>query len=382
MELIISMDFYGVGLPYIEGGITYDHWRMKGVVTYMAGVYLAALKAMQHSALLLSDATTAHKMEELFSRGQKSFEQMLWHKDRYALFYHRQQKGYSPSAQRAEEGHLDPQTPPAECMQPGGSYTEVVDLKGIMTDLLNGDATAQAVGLGSILSPTRVKKQLRLILKNNLDRDNKALVNGTYPDGSFPDEFPFAQWHTPWTGAEYAFAMQLYTQGMINYGDAIVQQVFERQSREGMRFNHCEANDHYTRPMVIWGAWNARMGVHYNGIEQLLQITPPLKHIKAAVVTAPALGTMHYTRSGEKTLLELKISDGRLKIGTLHITGSAAQKKLQVTVDNKKQYALLEYSKDRARIRLKTPRTLTVGSRVRVVLSRADSKALPLKRDK
>ncbi|NLF40755.1 hypothetical protein GX586_15030, partial [bacterium] len=78
MKLVADLDFYGIGLPYIEGGITYDHWDMRGVVGYMAGVYLAGLRALEDMAGIVGDAETQTWARERFDAGVRAFEEYLW----------------------------------------------------------------------------------------------------------------------------------------------------------------------------------------------------------------------------------------------------------------------------------------------------------------
>src|SRR5690606_24125568 len=120
----------------------------------------------------------------------------------------------------------------------------------------------------------RVKKQLALTLKRNVRPESQSLVNGTYPDDRFLDEWPFMQWQTPWSGTEFFFALQCYAAGMVSEGDRIIDMVYERHVREGMRFDHSAANTHCARPLCIWGAYTTRLGLEYDGFRDRLTLSP------------------------------------------------------------------------------------------------------------
>ncbi|MFW6218044.1 MAG: GH116 family glycosyl-hydrolase, partial [Verrucomicrobiota bacterium] len=262
MKLVASLDFYGVGLPYIQGGITYDHWNMEGVVNYMAGVYLAALKALAEAARILGEAETEAWAEETLRKGLAGYDRVLWNGEQYLLYYSRRPRGREADVGKGEHKLYAPVLPPEECRAPelddehcGANcachrgdkpYVEIGDT-GMMTDLLNGNGTAEVIGVGAFLEPDRVRGQLRKIFERNFQEENLALVNGSYPDEHFLDEFPFAQWQTPWTGTEYHYAMQCYAAGLTEIGDRVIAAVLERHVREGMRWDHGECNNHYSR---------------------------------------------------------------------------------------------------------------------------------------
>lgn len=347
-ELLLQLDGYGVGLPYVEGGLTYDHWHTHGVVTYMAGVTLAAWRAAEEMARLMHDADTAERMRWAFERGRKAFEALLWTGKQYGMYYARKPgapdasppvpRRAKASANRAgcccdsgcgetpdgevvgqvytgAESHGDLPRPPAVCTREGQYEAHVDD--GVMTDAINGNASAAIMGLGRILDPTRVRRFLKLVLARNLQPEALALVNGTYADGHFPEPYPFMQWQTPWSGTEFFFAAQLYAAGLVDDGDRVVDLVFERHVREGVRFDHAECNNHYTRPLSIWAAYSARLGLDYDGLSGTLAVRPPDgKSYRGALVTAAALGWLELGRAR----MSLELRDGRLRLAGLAVT--------------------------------------------------------------
>ncbi len=370
MDLIIGMDFYEVGLPYIEGGITYDHWRMRGIVTFMAGVYLAALRAMEEMARMVGEPEAAQRYRELFERGLDSFEALLWNGEQYLLYYGRRTEGEDVEYKReGEEGHLRPRCPSGACTRPG-AYVEIEDT-GVMTDALNGNGTAAAMGLGAFLDRSRVRKQLRLVLERNVQPENMAIINGSYPDGHFLDGFPFMQWQTPWTGTEYFLAIQLYAAGMVREGDRVVELVHDRHVREGMRFDHCECNNHYSRPLCIWGAYAARLGLEVDGINGRLRVNPAgrLRTYSGLLMTGMATCTLAYAADADGTEAEITVLSGGLPLKTLRVGCSPEPTKvtvrregraLEASVATEAGEAVIELPR---RIKLKAGETLQVAAR-------------------
>ena len=378
MKLVADLDFYGVGLPYIEGGITYDHWDMRGVVGYMAGVYLAALRATEDLASLLGDGATEQWARGLFERGRAAFERLLWNGKQYLLFYGRRPKRWKPSDEtRGEKKHFEAQRPPAEfCDAPapddGGCgascachrekpYLEIGD-EGVMTDLLNGNATAAVMGLGAFLDPARVRRQLRLVLKRNHQPENRAVINGSYPDGHFLDEWPFSQWQTPWTGSEYFLALQLYCAGMVREGDAVVDWVYDRHVREGVRFDHAECNNHYARPLCLWGAYAARLGLEIDAFRARVALRPPADEpYDGALIAATALGRLSYRASKRQTDVAISILDGRLSIRTLAIRTRRPPRAVTVRLNGVALAAKLEDAgRGNGDAEIRLPRTITL----------------------
>jgi len=367
MELIATLDFYQVGLPYIEGGITYDHWHMKGVVTYMAGVYLAALRAMEDMADILGDLEARTWARKHFEKGRKNFEELLWNGEQYILFYGRRSPDWNPEDEaRGEPKHFEPKEPPKEfcgpCCDRPKPYMELQDT-GMMTDLLNGNATAGVMGLGTFLNVSRVKKQLKMTVDKNMQEENMCVVNGSYPDGHFLDEWPFAQWQTPWTGSEYFLALQLYIAGMIKEGDKVIDIVYERHVKEGMRFDHAECNNHYARPLCIWGAYAARLGLDYDGYRNVFTLKPPSsqKNYDGALITAVATGHLQFSRTATSASTHITVKDGSLPVCEIVLGVSFKPNTVEISINEQPIAANVDSKRGETRIALSEPYVVTEG---------------------
>jgi uncharacterized protein (DUF608 family) len=383
MELVATLDFYGVGLPFIQGGITYDHWNMQGVVAYMGGVYIAALKALEKMATVVGDDDGAAWARMMAERGIRGFEKFLWNGRQYLLYYGRRPKGWKPGDDAIGEHKLfDAVKPPPECMPdhdpaecgpdcPCHERKSCVELRdtGLMTDLLNGNGTAAVMGLGAFLEPARVKRQLQLTLKRNVQEENFSLINGSYPDGHYLDQWPFMQWQTPWTGSEYFFALMCYAAGMVKEGDRVVELVYERHAREGMRFDHAEANNHYARPLCIWGAYAARVGLDVDGYRHGLAIRPADGGAyDGALMTAQATGRLVYRTTKGATRVAVEIMAGALPLRTLTLRTKGVAATARVSVDGKAVAGDVVAEKGESVLRFRRLLKLKPGNTLSVVL--------------
>lgn len=302
IRLLAAQDVYGIGLPWIDGGFTYDHWKLRGVVGYVCGVYLAGLAACLEMAELLDRQDDVRWLRQQLQRGREAFETHLHNGQQYLLFMRREAAEEEPQAA-------------ADCGPDCACHREPAPLPiqdtGVMTDLLNGDGTARALGMPGPLDRQRVRDYLHLVLERNVETENLALINGSYPDGHFLDGFPFMQWMTPWTGSEYHFALQCYGVGMVAEGDRIIEMVQQRHEREGMRFDHAECNNHYARPLCIWGAYAARIGLRIDQLRDHLGLQPADGGgYRGVLVTATGLGGAAQQRPGAD-LAQRQLSPGQ-----------------------------------------------------------------------
>jgi hypothetical protein len=261
---------------------------------------------------------------------------------------------------------MEAQRPSACCTRPG-AYVEIEDT-GVMTDLLNGNATAAVMGLGAYLKPSRVRKQLRLILERNLQPENFAVINGSYPDGHFLDGYPFMQWQTPWSGTEYYLALQLYEAGLVREGDAVVDVVYQRHVRQGMRFDHCECNNHYARPLSIWGAYAARLGLDIDGFRAELTADLPgrLRKYSGVLMTGTATGWLDFAAKSSRTTAEIGILSGTLPLKAITLGYSGTRRRLRVRRDGKAVKASVEVDAGRGRVVLSRKLVLKRGERFAV----------------
>ncbi|HPP74556.1 MAG TPA: GH116 family glycosyl hydrolase, partial [Armatimonadota bacterium] len=216
MDNTEQLDTDGDGLPDTDTRRnTYDCWDFTGCPSYIASLWLGALKAASKLAKEIGDSTRAAKWDSIYEKGLVSFESKLWNGDYYILW--------------RNNGEID------ECC---------------MSDQMSGDWFASACGWESILPHNRIRKALESIIKWNF-RKGEGLINASYPSGKKPliaasDNF---QAEAPWTGIEYTVADLLIYYGMVAEGLAIVEDIHDRYLRAGRYWNHVECGGHYYRAM-------------------------------------------------------------------------------------------------------------------------------------
>ncbi len=309
LTFVQSLDRLGIGLPFTEGGITYDHWHMVGVVAYMADLYLAALQAARTMAEAVGEADFAADCQARWQTGRASFERLLW------------QDGYYKAVLR--EGAF-PET--------GDDRLNLLASKpidqGLHTDALNGETFALLTGLPRALDPVRVRAMLERILTYNRNEDGRFLANGSCPNGEFPDEWPFSQWQNPWTGTEYFFAAQLFAEGMEEEALAILRNVFDRLDEVGMRFRHNECGDFYARALSIYAAWQAWLGLLLDAPARHLRLQPKTRKVslRSPFLCATGWGRMKIERGHRHFTLQIALKEGALTLESveLPISGSPA----------------------------------------------------------
>lgn len=262
MERLAALDKGGIGLPSTAGGITYDHWHLDGVVTYLASLYLTACSALAELAEASADPAAALVWRERRTRGIATAERLLWAGDRYRVVHRASQAtAVAASGDLYQTAYRTAST----------SSTSAID-DGLHTDALNGEATALLLGLPRNLDRERVRGMLRLILERNTHADGRFLSNGSCENGAFPDEWPFSQWQNPWTGTEYFLAAQCFAEGLEDEGFRLVRDVHERHERAGLRFNHGECGERYSRALSIYAAYGAWLGVRYDAPAKTLHV--------------------------------------------------------------------------------------------------------------
>jgi uncharacterized protein (DUF608 family) len=307
LTFVQSLDRLGIGLPFTEGGITYDHWHMVGVVAYMSGLYLAALQAAKTMAEALGDTDFAADCQTRWETGRASFERLFWQGGYYKALV---REGEAAGGQDARLNLL---------------AAKPIDL-GLHTDALNGEAFALLTGLPRALDPQRVQTMLRAILTYNLNEDGRFLANGSCPNGEFPDEWPFSQWQNPWTGTEYFFAAQLLSEGMEEEALGILRNVFDRLDESGMRFRHNECGDFYTRALAIYAAWQAWLGLLVDVPARSLRLKPTARQtaLRSPFLCGTGWGRMTIRRGHHDFSLEISLTEGRLTLESVELPLAAA----------------------------------------------------------
>ncbi|MGQ9672531.1 MAG: GH116 family glycosyl hydrolase [Candidatus Aminicenantales bacterium] len=280
---------------------TYDI-EFYGPNSMMGSFYLGALLAGSRMAEAVQDREAAQTYLEIYERGRKKFDELLWNGEYYV------QRGEGISEKKYQYG------------------------EGCLSDQLLGQWLAMVAGLGRFLPQDRIQTALRSIFNYNFKtdfrnfsncqrtyvlNDEKGLLLCSWPKGGRP-VLPFVYSDEVWTGIEYHVASHLIYEGLLEEGLSLVKAVRDRQ--DGWRRNpwdEIECGHHYARAMSSWGLLLALSGYFYSGHQLKLGFSPPfeLEKFRTFWVTGNAWGDYHLEVVGENGLdVRLKVGLGELKL--------------------------------------------------------------------
>lgn len=260
MDSIERLDGNGDGLPDQETRRnTYDAWNFSGTPTYIAILWLAALKAAIVMAERMNDGERVEKWRGLLEKGRESLEKLLWNGEYYDLW---------------RDG-------------------ESVD-QCLMTDQLDGEWFLRVAGIGGNLSDERVRAVLETIFRNNFDPED-GLINATCPQGKKTSlaTYKNCQAEAVWTGIGYAMAALCLYVGLRDTADKEVKSIHDSQMRFGALWDHWECGHHYTRPLSSWTTLNAALGLAVNAEQRRIMLHPIADKIVLPLCLPGVVATLH-----------------------------------------------------------------------------------------
>jgi len=257
----VSWDKDRDGLLEGEQHNTYDI-EFFGPNSMLSGFYLGALEAGARMAEAVGDRKTAAQYREIFRKGLKNYQTLLWNGEFFIQKYD-------------------------QALQKKYQYGE-----GCLSDQLLGQWLAMVAGIGRFLDEGKIKKALESIYRYNFREnfydfanvqrtyalaDEKGLLLCTWPRGGRPP-LPFPYSDEVWTGIEYHVASHLIYEGMIKEGLTIVKAVRERyDGRRRNPWDEVECGHHYARAMSSWGLLLALSGFSYSVPEGRIGFAPAIR---------------------------------------------------------------------------------------------------------
>ncbi|MFH1715457.1 MAG: GH116 family glycosyl hydrolase [Elusimicrobiota bacterium] len=239
------------GLPENEGADqTFDTWDFFGVNSYTAGLYLAALRALEEMALILNDTVTADSCARKFKKGQKSYEDLLWSGEYY--------------------------------------YTSVNGKKiydSCTVGQLTGQWIAHLLGLGYILDKKKIRSSLKMIDKLNNHDSKYGCTNSVYPSGKRDDKFIHSRNY--WPCVTYVYSSLCIYEGLTEQGlkaskktystfANTVKNVWNQPDCVNPKDGSSVFGDYYMRNMGIWSIVFA-LGSKDKKVENMLKRLENLK---------------------------------------------------------------------------------------------------------
>ncbi len=287
-----ALDSNGDGLPDKDTGLqTYDQWRMRGTPSYIASLWIGALRASARVAAALEKTEEAHRWQELLTKASANFDAMLFNGEYYSLW-------------------ADGKTRDELCM----------------TDQISGEWFTHMIGLPATISEANLHRALDAIVKYNFNPEF-GLHNATAPRGGMGLlTLTNLQAGGLWSGIEFAFASMLIDRGRYDEGARIVDAVHRRYLRAGQPWNHVECGGHYSRAMSSWATLLATTGFKPDVPGETLTIAPgSAGDFHAPWVMASGFGTIR--RVGKR--LSLQCEEGSLALQRLRLSWIASSARLE-----------------------------------------------------
>ncbi len=337
MENTAKLDLDGDGLPdHDTKRNTYDVWDFAGCPSFIASLWLAALKAGVDLAKAVGDEKRASEWESIYVRGVSSLESKLWNGEYYILW-----------------------------------TDELNGLKDecCMSDQMSGDWFNSIMGWSPICDPQHIRKALECIVKHNF-RPDWGLINASYPTGvahrqpTSGNRLAIATW----TGIEYAVASFLIENGMVSEGLAIVRDIHVRHLQSGKFWNHFECGNHYYRAMASWTVLLALSGFRLDVPAGEIAFNPAVKSDQCSYpfFTSEAAGTYRQSAGVSGACAEIEVLSGNLTVSSVEIPRLSCQDGITVTVNGELVPYTADTSEDKIHIRVETPVALQEGGIFRI----------------
>ncbi|PZF80876.1 GH116 family glycosyl hydrolase [Jiangella anatolica] len=261
---------------------------LSGVNPFMGSLWLAALRAQEELALLLDEPDYAREHRDLFERGSKAYDELMWNGEYYQ-----------------------------QVLEPGDDPTFQWET-GCLADQLIGQWWAHELDLGHVLPREHVVTALRSIVRHNLrhgfdgfehtyrvfaDGDDTGVLMCTWPRGGRP-AVPTRYCDEVWTGTEYQLAAACLAEGLTDEGWTILRGVWGRyDGRRRNPYNEIECGDHYVRAMAGWSVLPALSGARWNAVDGILRLHVPDDGASWPVTLGTAWGRV--SRTGATVTLDV-----------------------------------------------------------------------------
>jgi non-lysosomal glucosylceramidase len=232
MAKVKSEDTDNDGLPNSTGiDQTYDDMNLMGNTAYCGSLFLAACEAAQQIAMVMGDANLASQYGSWFTQGQASFEAELWNGTYYKI------------------------------------DTGSMDTTRIMSDQLNGEWYARALGLSYIVPPAHATSAFGTIHDKNFKLfagGTRGVVNVMTAAGVIDPTS--TQTQESWVGTSWGVVAGMVQEGLASQAGEIGQSLVNTiwgsgalwwRTPEAWQANGTIRAPYYMRANTIWAAKRA-----------------------------------------------------------------------------------------------------------------------------
>ena len=279
-----------------------------GKISFLASLYLAALRAGQAMATEVDDTAFARQCKTIADNGAKSILELF--NGEYFI-------------QIEDPNHK----------------TAVAVRDGCYIDQIFGQTWAHWVNLGYLFDPEKQKTALRSLWRYNFVPDvgpfrqeftrgrwyatagDAGLLMCTWPRSGRPENWDkhwqYMYFNECMSGFEYQAAAHMIYEGMLTEGLAVTRAIHDRYNAAFRNpYNEIECSDHYSRAMAGYGVFQAVCGLSYHGPLGHLGIDPRLKpeQFSAAFTAAEGWGTIRQTIDNRLQTERIEIQYGCLML--------------------------------------------------------------------
>ncbi len=311
-----------------------------GKISFLASLYLAALRAGEAMAIEMKDEDFARRCRDIAERGRQNISKLY----NGEYFY-----------QIEDPKHLN----------------AIGISKGCYIDQVFGQSWAFQVGLGRLFDEQKIKSALRALWKYNFVPDvgpfreifkrgrwyamagDAGLLMCTWPKGGLREDFKkhwqYMYFNECMTGFEWQVASHMIWEGMITEGLAVARAIHDRYNATLRNpYNEIECSDHYARAMASYGAFIAACGYRYHGPKGYLAFAPKInpKNFKAAFTTAQGWGSFSQKISKQSQTHQIELKYGSLKINEIQFELAEDVRVKSVTANLNGQDVQLHYQLD------------------------------------
>ena len=285
-----KLDGDGDGLPdHDTRANTYDAWRFRGIPSYIAGLWLAALTAAVNLAEEMREEKLADHWREILAKGKESFKK-LWNGEYFSLWVDGEERD--------------------ECL---------------MSGQLDAAWYCKVMGIPGYVEDEYISKVLNQVWKHNYTEES-GLINASYPEGKKPTLYTYGnvQVESNWSGIELALSGMYLEMGEFQRARAIAANVDRRYVQAGRIFNHEECGGHYYRPLAAWTLMLSLSGFRYEREKAAVTIAPKQETLTAPWFTPYGYGVLKVT----KDRVELSVLDGNIEVKKLQVWQSCRPERL------------------------------------------------------
>jgi uncharacterized protein (DUF608 family) len=284
MDVCEKMDLDGDRIPDAKGhNQDYDQWMFFGLSSYFASHWPVTLRSMVAMGEHLGEHKLAQQWADQADAATKVIDSELWTGDYYALYKDQRNN---------------------------------IQSNALLANNLCGEWYARLLGMEPSLPENRIKENLQSVFKLNR-MEGIGLKGGWFPENE-RREPGIRDWHWDvcWLGAEYAAASHMIYEGLLEEGLTVCKEGHQRHVNQGVRYNHFECGEHYTRALTIWSVLTALQGFKWDAVTKKLTFIPKIEvdNHKSVIVLPQGWAVAEQKLGGGKQFFKLAVKSGTIPL--------------------------------------------------------------------